>query len=139
MHRMRNNERVGGMKQVAVDTFTLDIYMAGDMPAAEAVCREYCDEIGLCVTLTPTLYIYTGGREQGFKVGLINYPRFPTTPDELWGKAAALADMLRERLAQDSYSIVSPNKTVWRSWREADRGDCMRDGNGNLRRGIDRA
>jgi hypothetical protein len=103
-----------------VQTYTLNICMAGDLTCAAAICREFCDEIGLCVTVSPTLYVYTGGEEYGFKIGLINYPRFPTAPAELWAKAEALGDRLREKLSQESYSIVAPDKTVWKSWRKAD-------------------
>ncbi|RWI35552.1 MAG: hypothetical protein EOR34_28275 [Mesorhizobium sp.] len=94
--------------------------MAGHIGAAERICRAYCDEIGLCVTIMPATYVYTGGQEPGFKIGLINYPRFPSLPEDLWSRAMTLADRLRVELMQQSYSVVGPDRTVWRSWREAD-------------------
>lgn len=45
----------------------------------EEVCQGYCNGAGLCVTVTPTKFIYTKRWEPGCIVGLINYPRFPST------------------------------------------------------------
>lgn len=61
---------------------------------AEEICQKYCDEIGLCVTVTPTNFIYTKGREPGCMVGFINYPRFPSNQAEIYQKAEALAELL---------------------------------------------
>ena len=95
------------------------IYMAGDIAKARGVCRRFCDDIGLCVTLTPTEYIYTNGQEAGFAVGLINYARFPSAPVEVEAKAEELADQLREYLGQDSYTIQTATRSTWHSWRTA--------------------
>lgn len=101
-------------------TFRFDIFIAGDLAQAKQVCREYCLNVGLCVTVEPVEFIYTGGEEIGVRVGLINYPRFPTTEDALLGHAAALATILMQRLCQHSYSIVGPRETEWFSRRPAD-------------------
>lgn len=101
-------------------TVRVDIFMAGDIEQAKQVCREYCFEVGLCVTIEPVTYIYTGGEETGVRVGLINYPRFPCTADEILAKARALADLLMHRLCQHSYSIVGPDQTEWFSRRPDD-------------------
>ena len=98
-------------------SYPISIFMAGDISAATDYVRQYCDENGLCVTVTPTSYIYTNGQEAGFVIGLINYPRFPATPKELWETAESVAAYLRERLYQDSYTIQAPDKTVWFSHR----------------------
>ena len=92
--------------------------MAGDFAQAKQVCREYCYSVGLCVTIEPVDYIYTGGEESGFRIGLINYPRFPSTEESLSDRASSLADILLTRLCQHSYSIVGPRETVWFSRRE---------------------
>lgn len=111
------------------NTIRFDIFMAGDLAQAKQVCREYCFEVGLCVTVEPVDFIYTGGEEAGFKIGLINYPRFPSAHDELYNRAAELADRLMVRLCQHSYSIVGLGLTHWISRRpeglaltQADRG-----------------
>lgn len=98
-------------------SYPISIFMAGDISAATDYVRQYCDENGLCVTVTPTCYVYTGGQEAGFIVGLINYPRFPSSPEGLWAVAESVAAYLRERLYQDSYTIQAPDKTVWFSHR----------------------
>lgn len=101
-----------------VETYTLNLYMAGDIHQARQVCREYCMEVGLCVTVTPTTYIYTGGEEAGFIVGFINYPRFPASSGELWDTAMSLAKQLRNRLCQHSFTIVGPDNSEWHTERE---------------------
>jgi hypothetical protein len=98
-------------------SYPVSIFIAGNTWDAESICRDYCDEIGFCVTVTETTYCYTGGEEPGVIVGLINYPRFPSTPERIWTHAEALAARLREGLKQDSYSIQAPDKTVWFSHR----------------------
>lgn len=101
-------------------TYTVDICMAGDIECAKVVCREFCFAVGLCVTVTPTTYVYTGGAEEGFKVGLINYPRFPSEPERIVNVAMRLGALLMERLFQTSYTIVAPEGTVWYSRRKED-------------------
>lgn len=102
-----------------VDTIRFDIFIAGDVEQAKQVCREYCFDAGLCVTVKPVTYIYTGGEESGVRVGLINYPRFPSTEGELRVKARDLAETLMRRLCQHSFSIVGPDRTDWYSRRPA--------------------
>lgn len=108
------------MKRVEVQSYPVSIFMAGWLGDAYRVCRDYCDEVGLCVTVAATEYIYTGGSESGFVVGLINYPRFPADPEAIWQRAEELASILRERLGQESYTIQAPDKTVWISHRAED-------------------
>ncbi|MGN8022889.1 hypothetical protein ACTJJ7_19475 [Phyllobacterium sp. 22229] len=105
------------IQTITAPSIRFEIFMAGDIAQAKQVCREHCFEVGLCVTIEPVDYIYTGGEESGFRVGLINYPRFPTDHDGLLTKATALADRLMHRLCQHSYSIVGPNETTWYSRR----------------------
>lgn len=107
------------MTETTAPTIRVEIYIAGDIQQAKQVCREFCMAEGACVTIEPTDYIYTGGEEAGVRIGFINYPRFPTTHDELFNKAGRLAEQLMHRLCQHSYSIVSPENTVWYSRRPA--------------------
>jgi len=98
-------------------TIKIEIYIAGDLDQARNICKEWCMEVGACVTVDPTEYIYTGGAETGVRIGLINYPRFPTTYEELLSKAEQLSDRLMRGLFQHSYSIVTPSETIWFSRR----------------------
>lgn len=105
-------------------SYPVSIFIAAkEAEVALNECCIYCDEVGLCVTVTPTVYAYTGGCESGVIVGLINYPRFPKSPEEVWAHAEALAHRLRQRLGQESFTIQAPDKTVWFSFREADAHD----------------
>jgi hypothetical protein len=78
---------------------------------AREFLQKYCD-CGLCVTLTPTEYIYTKGGEPGFVVGLINYPRFPMKQEVLKAHAIHIAIGLKEKFKQARVSIVLPNETL---------------------------
>ena len=99
------------MRYIEGKTNRVDIFMAGDISQAKQVCREFCFEVGLCVHVQACDYIYTGGEESGFKVGLLYYPRFPEAPIEKHG--LALANRLLDRLCQHSFLIVENEKTTW--------------------------
>lgn len=108
------------MKRVEVPSYPVSIFMAGDYTRAVKICRFHCDECPWCVTVSPTTFTYTGGTEDGFIIGLINYPRFPSPPERIWHEAEAVAHRLCEALGQKSYTIQAPDKTVWISHREED-------------------
>jgi hypothetical protein len=105
------------MTREEVSTYTAAIYIAGEVAEARRVCRGFCMK-GLCVTVEPVEFIYTGGAETGVRVGLINYPRFPATPAEILDTAEHLAVSLINQLYQHSATIVATDKTVWLSRRE---------------------
>jgi len=104
--------------QVTAESSRFDIFIAGDVDQAKQFCREYCMAIGLCVTVEPIAYIYTGGEEAGVRVGLINYPRFPSAPGVLETTALDLAHKLRVKLRQHSFTVVWPKESHWFSARE---------------------
>ena len=108
-----------GMTRVEVASYPISLFIAGDVWQAETTCLEYCDVVGLCVTVTETTYCYTGGEEAGVIVGLIHYPRFPSTPAAIWAHGEALGAKLRDALGQQSYTIQAPDRTVWFSHGEA--------------------
>lgn len=101
-------------------SFPVTIYIAGSYSKAMKIAQQYCDEVGYCVTVNHTYYIYKGGKEEGVEVGLINYPRFPTEPTQIIDHAKALAEKLRVGLDQESYSIQTPHDTIWYSYRKGD-------------------
>lgn len=92
-------------------TYTVNLCMAGPMFVAEQIIRRECFVEGLCVTLTPTKYIYTGGEEVGYIVGFINYPRFPKQPEEIYNRARDLLVTLIKETYQKSGTIVATDKT----------------------------
>jgi len=79
---------------------------------AKTICQEYVDEVGLCVSLTETTFIYTEGEEPGIIVGLINYPRFPSDLKSIKHHCLKLGDKLLGVLDQKRLSIVLPNETI---------------------------
>lgn len=100
------------------DTYWAKIYIAGPIEVAKQVIRKRAKKQGMCVTIEPTTYIYTGGEEAGYVVGLINYPRFPKDAVDICNEAVDLANELRDETGQDSYTIMTPHNTVWNSDRE---------------------
>lgn len=100
------------------NSYPVTIFIAGDLATAKSAAREWTFTEGACVTVEPVSYIYTGGQEEGVRVGFINYPRFPSEPDVIKNKAQRLAIFLMERLYQNSFSIETPEETIWFSRRE---------------------
>ena len=100
-------------------TYWIRIYMSGPIEIAKQVCRRECLREGLCVTIEPTTFIYTGGEEAGFVVGLIQYPRFPAHKATLWGRAELLAEAILDETHQHSALIMDPERTLWMSKRES--------------------
>jgi len=108
------------MKRVEVSSYPVNIFIAGNFWHAKKICLQYCESVGLCVSVTETSYCYTGGEEAGVIVGLIHYPRFPSTPAAIWVHAESLGAKLCEILKQQSYTIQASDKTVWFSHRLED-------------------
>jgi len=109
------------MKTTLSKTFTAMIYVGfkerktdeiRDIKLARKVCQTYCNDVGWCVTLTPTDFIYTNGSEPGCIVGLINYPRFPVSDNVLSQHAITLANLLKKEYKQCRVSVVMPTETV---------------------------
>jgi len=103
-----------------VPSFCVEVFIAGDKATARRVLRDYCMKDPCCVTLSSTEYVYRGGLEDGVVVGLRNYPRFPSSPEEIRSRANDIASVLMDEMAQDSCMIVdSTGDTVWRTTRDA--------------------
>jgi hypothetical protein len=94
------------------------IYLSGPIEVAKQVIRADCLREGLCVTIEPTTFIYTGGEEAGYVVGLINYPRFPIEPEALFARARSLMHKLLDGTFQQSGLLMTPLFTEWVSNRE---------------------
>lgn len=105
--------------------FTLEIHIGlkegyggevHDISEVEEICQEFCNDAGLCVSVTRTRYVYGSpdgvcGREDGAVVGLINYPRFSKSVSELWNLANELGAKLGKEMGQHRISIIGSHKT----------------------------
>ena len=98
---------------MTLPTYQIKIYLSGSIEVAKQVIREHLLNQPLCVTIEPTTFIYTGGEEAGYVVGLLNYPRFPTPPNELNVRADVLAELLIKKTFQRSALVVKPEMTRW--------------------------
>lgn len=104
----------------SVSTWWVELHMAGSVELAGHVIQRHVIEFPTCVTLTPQSFIYTGGREEGFCIGFVNYPRFPhANVSHLTDEAYRLAHVLLEELGQHSFLMMTPEDTVWYSRRES--------------------
>jgi len=124
-------------------TIVVDLWIAYpfyyDKNYLEQYIHEYVDQVGICVTVTDTDFIYTsspytGGFEKGVRIGFRNYPRFPLNQDELLAHASALGFELAKKLDQESFMIEAvqgftnpnslsgqpDNKVYWYTRREED-------------------
>lgn len=99
-------------------TYWVKIYASGPIEVAKQVIRQECLKEGLCVTISPTLFIYAGGEESGFVIGLLQYPRFPTAPEKIYQRAVELAKIILPATCQLSTLIVDPSSTLWITNRE---------------------
>lgn len=77
----------------------------------DRLCQWYVDKVGLCVTVEETHFIYAGGAEPGARIGLINYPRFPSKTWTVRMHAFTLAKHLMHQLKQERCSVVCPDFT----------------------------
>lgn len=106
------------MITATVPSFFVRIYMSGPIEVAKQVCRSVCLPGGLCVTIEPTLFIFAGGEEAGFVIGLVNYPRFPVSDAVLLDQARNLAHAVLTATQQHSGLIVTPVESEWFSIRD---------------------
>ena len=99
------------------ECFRARICMAGQIEQAKAVLVKYVFDNPICVNISPCTYIYRGGMEDGFIVELINYPRCPASWEALLKKAEQIAEELLVELGQDSFLIMGPKETKWKTRR----------------------
>jgi hypothetical protein len=101
------------MEVLTSPTYWARIYSSGPIETAKTALRGECLRAGLCITIEPTTYIYTGGEEAGFVVGLINYPRFPSSAEAIHERALHVAHLLLEACQQHSILLMEPGESVW--------------------------
>ena len=107
-------------KAIEVKTFEVKIWMGlmegytgpvHNILEAQEICMNYVNDVKLCVTLSPTKFIYVDGNEPGVVVGLIQYPRFLMSEKEITEKAIDLARIMMKEFKQFRCSVVASDKT----------------------------
>jgi hypothetical protein len=105
----------------SIPTFEAVIYVGtkdlatgdlADLDHLEREAQNYCDEVGLCVTCDRTTFRYTGGNEPGLVLGLINYPRYPSTVEGLKLRALDLAKLMKREAKQTRLSVKFTDETI---------------------------
>lgn len=76
--------------------------------------REFLSEIinenPICLSITPTEFLYKDGWEPGVVIGLINYSRFPKESDEIRIRALDIANKLMKKFRQRRVSLTLSNE-----------------------------
>ncbi|MFI5404959.1 MAG: hypothetical protein ACHQ1D_00450 [Nitrososphaerales archaeon] len=102
-------------------SFKADIYVGlrtgysdnlHSVDSAKQLVRDYVNRVGLGVSFTETTFIYSEGEEPGLIIGLINYPRFPASDNEIEKRAMELGRILLTALSQERLSIVMSDYTI---------------------------
>lgn len=106
------------MKKLTVKSYNVKIFVAGDYQKAVDICREFTFNVGLCVTVSKTNFVYTAGAEHGVEIGLVNYPRFPSDEKQIMEKAEDLAIKLMKEMFQTSVLIDDGIETIWFTTRD---------------------
>lgn len=104
-------------KSKTCDTHFARIYIAGPIQQAEQICREFVLG-GLCVNVYSTNYIFKYGEQLGVVVEIINYPRFPKTPQEIDNTATQLGFKLAQEMHQGSFTIQTSTGTTYHDRRD---------------------
>lgn len=68
--------------------------------------RNYCTEVGQCVSISPTHFAYVHGEEPGLVIGFINYARYPSSEPEIRNRARDLANRLMKKFKQYRVTIT---------------------------------
>lgn len=104
-----------------VPTYTCNIFMGYregyngkevNQENVKSYLRQYCDKAGFAFSIFPIYFVYSGGEEHGCMVEIINYPRFPSTPDVLKQRAIEIAEMLLKEFKQYRISVVCTDETI---------------------------
>lgn len=89
------------------------IYIAGNYDRIEQVCSDYVTEVGLCVNVKPTNFIYTHGEQSGAEIGLISYPKFKPSLSQTWEEAIELCEILMGECNQKSATVIDEGEAVY--------------------------
>lgn len=100
------------IREVEASNKIATVFIAGDYDECRVALRHWCADEGDCWALERVDYIYSGGEEAGIRLTRIDYPRFPSTPQELQDHAERMGAHLIERLYQTSCTVVGPVRSV---------------------------
>ena len=103
------------MEMKTLPTFVANIEMAGDIAYAKILINKRFYSSGSCVTVEPLTFIYTGGTEEGMRIKFINYPRLPSSPEEVKEMAINLAKYLMQELNQKTAIVLTSLENIWLS------------------------
>ncbi len=104
-----------------IETITAKIYLGlktgntervQDIETLKDFLEKNVKKTGLCLTITPTTFIYNDERETGAIIGLINYSRFPETKESIKQTTEEIANLCREHYKKNKIAIEYQNQTI---------------------------
>ncbi len=101
------------IEESIIESFRIDIHIAGDISTARATCKRFVWHNHSCVTIKEQDFVYTGGLESGVCVGIVQYPKYPVSHVKLIENAQYLAQNLMIDLHETSALIVTDIDTYW--------------------------
>lgn len=96
-----------------ITTYQATIYVGGDLATARAFLRDAAYQEWLCVSLTPTEFVFTGAVEAGVAIGFCAYPEVPVDPEQIFERARQIATGLVKALGQRTALVVATDRTEW--------------------------
>lgn len=94
-------------------TVEISVYIAGNIETIRPALAKFCFENKICFFITEGFFSYVGGEETGFRIGIIKYPRFPQSREELVAISRELALYLIKETHQMSATVVDGEETYW--------------------------
>jgi hypothetical protein len=104
----------------ACEAWTVTLYIGGPVEEAKRALSVIAAKVGVCWSVEPTEFIYSGGREQGVIVRQIAYARFPSSADDAMTDMLMVGEGLMEHLGQGSFTVIGPDKSMFVSRRKGD-------------------
>lgn len=77
-----------------------------------ALVDRFVNEYKGCVSITPTEFRYVDGYEPGVILGMLQYPKFKRTENEITGRAIILAKWVSDEFNQLKVTITTPNESI---------------------------
>jgi len=105
---------------VASQTYSCAIYIASNFDDVRLTLQKMAASVGMCVSIERCGFVYTGGFEEGVAIRLINYPRFPSTPEKIKDMALKMAKHVMVETGQGSCSVECSDETIFLSRRSTD-------------------
>lgn len=112
---------------VECPTWQTTIYIAGDYSLAKNELSRMATTRGMCASMWPCDYVYSGGLESGVAIRIINCPRFPANSWELRDLAEEIARELIVSLHRHLFVRYNETQPIRQSVFQVGSHPCQMD------------